>query len=104
MDHTIFNIETLLKYFEASKTTVNANNMTWKSIGLSEESVEPTATSDNSLSKLDFLNNPKFCVETKGSFLKADRVSFFRYDKITITYFAFEVKSWPFCTYNCYNV
>ena len=35
--------------------------MTWKSRGLSNESIKTPATSDNSLNpKLDYFNNPKF--------------------------------------------
>ena len=35
--------------------------MTWKSRGLSNESIKTLATSDNSLNpKLDYFNNPKF--------------------------------------------
>ena len=36
--------------------------MAWKSIGFSDESVKPTATSGNSLTKLDYFNNPRFQV------------------------------------------
>ena len=39
----------LLKYFEVSRTNLNAKVMSWKSIGLSDQSIKSPATSDNRL-------------------------------------------------------
>ena len=59
--------QSLLKYIEASRTTINAKARAWKSIDLSDESIKPLATSDNSLNLiLDYFNNPKFEVEFNG--------------------------------------
>ena len=71
--------------------------MAWKSKGLSDESIKPLATSDNSLKpKLDYFNSPKFRVKFNGSCLTNNRV--FTPDKITNLHIAFEIKSWPFYT------
>ena len=48
-----------LKYFYASRITVNVRIMVWKSKGLSDESIKLLATPDNSLkSKLYYSNKP----------------------------------------------
>ena len=54
----------LVKYFEAYKTTVSAKVMVRKSKGFSDESINPPAALDNSLSStLDYFNNPKIRLE-----------------------------------------
>ena len=48
-----------LKYFYASRITVNVKVMVWKSKGLSDESIKLLATPDNSLiSNLYYSNKP----------------------------------------------
>ena len=49
----------------------------WKSKGLSNESIKPPATSNNSLNpKLYFFNYPKFQVIFRESCLKTDKAVF----------------------------
>ena len=65
-----FIFQPLLKYFQASRTIVNANIMRRTSKGLSDQSIKPYATSDNNFSKkLDYSNNPKFRVNFDRSCL-----------------------------------
>ena len=62
---------------------------------MSDKSIKHAAISDNSLnSRLDYCNNPKFCVKFTGSCLKTDETSF-NSTKINL-YIVFEIKSWPF--------
>ena len=59
-----FKLQPLLKYFEVPRMTVNVKVMAWKSKVLLDESINPLATSDNSLNpKLDYFNNPKFWIK-----------------------------------------
>ena len=94
----------LLKYFEGSRTTVDAKVMTWRSKRLLDESIKFPATSHNSLSPtLDYFNNLKFQVEFNGSCLKADKVSFTP-NKIINVHIAFEIKSQPFYAENGFTL
>ena len=70
-----FILQPLLRCFHASKITVNAKVLAWKTKGLSDESIKPPATSDNSLSPtLDYFNNTKFRVKFNRSCLSTDTV------------------------------
>ena len=51
--------------------------LAWKSKGLSEESIKPSATLDNGLTpKLIFIENAKIAIEFKRSCLKQDKATF----------------------------
>ena len=94
-----FIFQPLLKYFNASRTTVNAKTVALKSKGLSDESIKPPAMPDNSCStKLDYFNNPKFQVKFNGSCVTIDKD--FHPNKIINLYFVFEIKLWPFYSGN----
>ena len=70
-----FIFQPLLKYFQASRTSVEVKVMACTSNGLSNEIVKPPATSDNSFStKLHYFKNPKFRVNFNVSCLTSNRV------------------------------
>ena len=61
MDQNYFIFQPLLKYFEASRTTVSVKVMAWKYKGSVHESIKLPAASDYSLNpKLDYFSNHKF--------------------------------------------
>ena len=77
--------------------------MTWKSKGLSGESIKLPATLDDILnSRLDYFNNPKFRVQFNGSCLKTDSVGF-NYKSIDL-YINYEIKSWLYFTDNGFTL
>ena len=84
--------QSLLKYFEAFRTTANALIMAWKSKHLSDESIKFRARSDDSLNpKLNQFDNPKFWGNVQGSFLTTD-MSFSPNEIINLD-IVFEIKS-----------
>ena len=77
--------------------------MTWKSKGLSGESIKLPATLDDILNpRLDYFNNPKFRVQFNGSCLKTDSVGF-NYKSIDL-YINYEIKSWLYFTDNGFTL
>ena len=66
-----FLFQPLIKY---SKLIGNNVVITWKSKGLSGESIKTPAANLNLM--LDYFNNPKFRVEFNGSCLKTDSEGF----------------------------
>ena len=102
-DQGIFLYFNHLNIFQASRITVNANVMAWKSKGLSDESVKPPAMSDNYLSPtLDYFNNPKFQVQFNGSCLATNRA--FTPNKIINLYIVFGIKSCPYYNDNSFTL
>ena len=58
----------------------------WKSKGLSEQSIKPPTTSDNSLAPLiDYLND-KIRLKFKGSCLKQDKLTYTHKTMVNIVY------------------
>ena len=58
----------------------------WKSKGLSEQSIKPPTTSDNSLAPLiDYLND-KIQLKFKGSCLKQDKLTYTHKTMVNIVY------------------
>ena len=73
--------------------------MTWKSKGLSDESIKIPATTDNSLSLiLDYFNSLKFRVKLNGICLRTDR-SFTPNETINL-HIVFEIKLWLYYSGN----
>ena len=73
--------------------------MTWKSKGLSDESIKIPATTDNSLSLiLDYFNSLKFRVKFKGICLRTDRR--FTPNETVNLHIVFEIKLWLYYSGN----
>ena len=71
---SLFNISTSIKYFQ---TITNTNYISsWKSKGLSAESIKPFPTSDNIPTPLIDYYNYKIKVKFNGSFLRQTKVAF----------------------------
>ena len=67
----------------------------WKSKGLSDESINLPATSDNSLTpSLDYIG-VRIRVKFNGQCLKQDKVTFI-HKKIMNIYIVYEINLWPF--------
>ena len=79
----------LNKYF---KVISNSNSISsWKSKGLSNETIKPPATSDNSLNpKVNYYYGAKARLEFRGSCLKQDK-STFNHGKIVNIYIIYEL-------------
>ena len=67
--------------------------LTWQSKGLSNETIRPPTTSNNSLSPKLKLGNSKIRVEFKGSYLKQDKVAFTP-NNIVNLFIAYELDRW----------
>ena len=71
---SLFNISTSIKFFQ---TITNTNYISsWKSKGLSAESIKPFPTSDNIPTPLIDCYNYKIKVKFNGSFLRQTKVAF----------------------------
>ena len=71
---SLFNISTSIKFFQ---TITNTNYISsWKSKGLSAESIKPFPTSDNIPTPLIDYYNYKIKVKFNGSFLRQTKVAF----------------------------
>ena len=67
--------------------------LSWKSKGLSSESIKPPATSDNSLTPtLNYYRASKIRVKFSGNFLKQDKVTF-NYGKVVNIYIVYELSA-----------
>ena len=76
--------------------TTNPIFISWKSKGLSNESIKPPDTTNNSFNpKLDYFNVPKFWVKFEGSCLKTVFKPFTP-NKIVNFYIVYETKLWPY--------
>ena len=63
---------------------------------MSDKSIKPPATSDNSLNpRLCYFNNLRFWIEFNGSCLEPNRVGF-ALNKIINLHITYEIKLWPF--------
>ena len=81
--------QTVSRYFK----TVSANDsniLSWKSKGLSDESIKPPSTSNNILNHLLNYFGTKTRVEFKGSCLKQDKISF-DHGKIVNVYIVYKI-------------
>ena len=87
-----FLFQTLIKYFKLIRNIV----VTWKSKGLSDESITAPATSLNL--RLDYFINLAFRVEFNGSYLKTDSEDF-NHKRINL-HISYGIKSWRYYTNN----
>ena len=67
----------LNKYFKVISSTNYISS--WKSKGVSKETIKPPATSDNSLNPNVSYNGTKARLEFRGSCLKQDKSTFSKY-------------------------
>ena len=83
----------VLRYF---KKIANSNHFSmWKLKVLSDESIKPPATSNNSLAPALNYSNTKLRVKFDGNYLKQDEATF-TYNKGVNIYIVSEIKMWLF--------
>ena len=67
----------IFRYFKINTIGVTNYVLSWKSKGLSDETIKPPSTSDNSLTPaLSYYRASKIRVKFTGSCLKQDKVTF----------------------------
>ena len=80
--------QTTYRYFKRVSNT-NDHILSWKSKGLSDESIKPPSTTNNILNPLLDYVGTKARVEFKGSCLKQDKISF-DHGKVVNIYIVYE--------------
>ena len=84
-----FVFQTTYRYFKTVSNN-DANILSWKSKGLSDESIKPPSTSNKMLNRLLNYVGTKARVEFKGDYLKQEKISF-DHGKIVNIYIVYEI-------------
>ena len=80
----------IFRYFKINTIGVTNYVLSWKSKGLSDETIKPPSTSDNSLTPaLSYYRASKIRVKFTGSCLKQDKVTF-NHRKVVNVYIVYE--------------
>ena len=82
-DYLVF--QPISKYFKVITNTDYVSS--WKSKGLSEETIKPSLTSDNSLNPALSYSGTKLRVKFAGSYLKQQKLSYTHGKVVTFTLF-----------------
>ena len=68
---------------------------------MSDESIQPLSTSDNSLNLgINYFDNAKIRVKFDGNCLKQEKVPF-THKQVVIIYIVYEINLWPFIVGQC---
>ena len=90
----ILKVKIIFRYFKANVITIVTNYvLSWKSKGLSDETIKPPSTSDNSLTpSINYINNTdKVRVKFTGSCLKQSNKLMYTHGKVVNIYIVYEL-------------